>query len=426
MMVDHPGREQPRASRQRVSERANSVIAMAGRIVAGLFVAQWVFFQLMLRNWDRVEVAARFFLGNDFAYLYNAAGYYLSGASPYKETSFIPLPPALYLPMALHHLSFWNAFIAFRVVTFVLVVVAIVWLSRQLKLNLLNTALILAITLTYAPFYALLTGGNLDGLMMAFLVFACARSVAASGSFLGLSIGTKFYSILLVPVLIVRRQWRELLWAIAVLCVLLLPFISYIPDAFASVFHRTSVLRLSGNESPAVLFIVLFGEKRIWAWRSCYVALWGGTLLIRLLADWVTAPSCDIDKERFRTLDYLPWMAGAPVLVFTYTGTILLPVMARLLRNNQERRLFGSERIIVSGFLLTGIYPFVASEILTGVAPLLHLHQGATEALMNCIAPLGISAILIGSGLQAWRTFRASGRPGSILQRRASEPNIAI
>lgn len=374
--------------------------ALAGRVVALLAVGQWVFFQLLLRTWDRIEVAARFFLGNDFAYLYNAAGLFLSGKSPYGERSFIPLPPALYLPIALHDLSFWNALIAFRTINFVLVVGAMLWLCHQLRLSLLNSALVLVISLTYGPFYSLLAGGNLDGLMLVLIVFACARNAWLRGTFLGLSIGTKLYSALLLPVLLLRRRWREAVWAVAVLVLAMLPFLPYWPEAFSSVLHRSSTLRLDGNQSPAVLFIVLFGKTRVWLWRSCYVSLWGGTLLIKLAVDW--ADRAEDEEERFRGLDYLPWMAAAPLLVFIYTGTILLPVMALLIQKNQERRLSWSEWLIVAGFALTGIYPTVISELLSKVfAP-----GQFVSTIMTLTAPLGISAMLIGSSAVAAGTLR--------------------
>jgi len=376
-------------------------LRLAGRTVALLFVTQWLVFQLMLRDWDRLEVAARFFLGNDFTYLYNAAGLFLSGTNPYVETSFIPLPTALYLPILLHHLSFWNALIVFRTISFLLVVVAIFWLCRQLRLDAVDSALMLVISLTYGPFYSILAGGNLDALMVALLIFACARNVPLRGALVGLSIGTKFYSLLLIPVLILRRRWREVLWAIAVLIALLLPFIRYMPDALSSISHRTSVLRLNANESPAVLFILLFGEKRVWLWRSCYAVLWGGTFLARLMAD--AKDATDLENERFRALDYLPWMAGAPLLVFTYTGIILLPVIARLLQKNQHRKLFWAEWATILGFLLTGLYPIIAYRAFSMLPPLSSAPHQRLHTLVTAIAPLGISAMLIGSSIAAWK-----------------------
>lgn len=379
-----------------------------GRTIALLFGAQWLIFQVMLRDWDRVEVAARFFLGNDFTYLYNAAGYFLSGRSPYTEASFIPLPPALYLPVLLHHLPFWNALIVFRTISFLLAIGAILWLCRELRLNALNSALMLVIVLTYGPFYTVLVGGNLDALMLAFLVFACARNVRVRGAFLGLSIGTKLYSLLLIPVLMLRRRWREVLWAVCMLAVLLLPFLRYMPDAFSSVFHRTSVLRLDSNESPAVLFILLFGQKRAWAWLSCYALLWGGTLLARLAAD--SRNGTELESERFRGLDYLPWMAAAPLLVFTYTGTILLPVVICLVRKNQDRNLNWAEWTMVLGFLLTGLYPILGRQALFSLLLTHGMSSDKLDHIWMAVAPLGISAMLIGSSAAAWKTSRTGAR----------------
>ncbi|HVP63600.1 MAG TPA: glycosyltransferase 87 family protein [candidate division Zixibacteria bacterium] len=375
-------------------------IDLAGRIVAALFFIQWSIFQVMLRNWDRVEVATKFFLGNDFEYLYKAAGLFVDGKNPYLEPGFIPLPSALYIPLLLHHLSFWNALIAFRTFCFFLVVAAMLWLCRELHMNVLNSSLLMLITLTYVPFYTVLTGGNLDALMLAFLVFACARKDVVRAAFLGLSIGTKFYSLLLIPVLALQRRWREVTLALAMLAILLLPFLRYMPEAFNSVLHRTSVLRLGSNESPAVLFILLFGQDRTWAWASSYALLWGGTLILRVIGDSKNVAN---NNQRWRALDYVPWMAAAPALVFTYTGTILLPVLACVIRKNQDRELSWAEWLMVSGFVLTGIYPVVSAQALSFAFSVFGIPGSRLDTALVAIAPLGISAVLLGSSMAALR-----------------------
>jgi len=378
-------------------------INLVGRTVALVVVAQWTVFQVMLRNWDRIEVAARFFLGNDFADLYTAAGYVLSGTSPYADRNIITPPPSLLLPIALHHLPFWIASTAFRTINFVLVITALLWLGRQLRLNELNTALLIATALTYGPFYSILAGGNLDGIMLVLLVFACGRKTAWRGAFLGLSIATKVYSVLMLPVLFLHRRWREIIWAVAVVGLLLLPFVGYLPDFVTNLLHRSARLRLQGNQSPAVLFILLFGENHAWLWRTCYGLLWGGTLAVKMASDWVHRRNTE--DERFLVLEYLPWMAGAPQLVFTYTATILLPVMALLIRENQQKRLSIAEWTLAGGFILTALYPTLISQLLS---QLFTFGQVATT-VATVIPPLGVSTMLLAStaiALSAWRTER--------------------
>lgn len=222
---------------------------------------------------------------------------------------------------------------------------------------------------------------------------------------------------LLIPVLVLRRRWRELIWALAVFIVLLLPFVRYMPDALWSISHRTSVLRLDSNESPAVLFILIFGANRVWAWRACYVLLWGGTLAVRLAAD--ARSKSDLESERFTALDYLPWMAAAPLLVFTYTGTILLPVMLCLARKNQDRNLNWAEWISVAGFLLTGFYPALYGRTFS------YLAGASAEQVKNlsmAIAPLGISAMLLGGSVAAWKALKAP-RVGTA---ESHSPSIAL
>jgi hypothetical protein len=370
------------------------------RLLAALFVAQFLLLRILVATWHRLTFEEYFWLGNDFEFLYNGAGLFLSGKSPYLEPNFVPLPPALYLPMALHPLSFWDAFIAFRIITFCLMVGALLWLCREIRLTLVSSALLLLIALTYGPVHTLLAGGNLDGLMLPLLVFACASDARIRGVFLGLSIGTKLYSVLLIPLFLLRRRWREVIWALVTLTILLLPFFRYWPGAFSSAFHRTSALRLNGNESPAVLFILLFGASRVWAWRFCYILLWGGTLVVRYAAGRRFAPRPD--QERFAALDYLPWMAAAPVLVFTYTAVILLPVIVLMARENQTRNLRWAEWISVSGFLLTGIYPAMYRPLFEFLSLSPHWNGPLEQWTTMAIAPFGLSAMLVGGSLAPW------------------------
>ena len=372
------------------------------RITALVFAGQLLILQTMVWVRGGLTLPEYFFLGNDFEYLYNGAGLFLSGRNPYLEPNFVPLPSALYLPMLLHPMSFWMAAAVFRTICLVGVVAAMFWLCREFRLSAVNTALVVLAALTYGPLYIVLVGGNLDALMLTLLIFTCVRPVFLRGIFLGLSIATKFYSLLLIPVLALRRRWLETTIALGTVVLLLLPFAHYWPNALASLSHRTSVVRLDSNQSPAVLFILLFGANRVWAWRACYFLLWGGTLALQAVAD---VRKRHEEGERFASLSYIPWMAAAPVLVFTYTGTILLPLIVCLARTNQIRSLRWPERLTLAGILATGLYPALYRPLLVSIFRGIGL---PAERLVNSIslvvAPIGISAILIGSAWAAWKT----------------------
>ncbi len=295
----------------------------------------------------------------------------------------------------MHRLPFAQALFAFRMVSFVLAVAAMLWLCRQLQLSVRNAALVMIITLTYGPFYSVLAGGNLDALMLALLIGACARKPLTRAVFLGLSIATKVYSLLLMPILALRRRWRLALCALGFVVLLLLPFARYAPEGLSGLLHRGTQFRLLGNQSPAVLFILIFGVKHVWVWRTCYALLWGGTLLVRLAADKYRATHDD--AERFLLLDYLPWMAAAPVLVFYYTSTILLPLVALLAQRNQQRRLHWGEWMMAAGFLLTAIYPWVFWHVLPGGSA-----ANQVDSISTLLAPVGLSMMLLGSSAAAW------------------------
>ena len=77
----------------------------------------------------------------------------------------------------------------------------------------------------------------------------------------------------------------RLLLGVAVLAAVLLPFAPHLPAALHSVTHRTGYYVAKGNPRQALLFIECFGFSRNWLWRTCYLVLWAGTLLLRLLHD---------------------------------------------------------------------------------------------------------------------------------------------
>ncbi len=364
------------------------------RPLAFAFAAQWLLLQVVLWIYPGPFFLLPFTFGIDFRYFYDAAGHFLAGRSPYLEINFYPLPPALYLPMTLHHLPFATALWAYRIISATLVIAAMFWLCRQLKLTALNTAVMMLITLTYGPFYSELADANLDALVLAMLVAACVRRPALRAAYLALSVGTKVYSALLIPVLALRRRWRELLWTAAVLLLLHLPFLLYLPGGISSVLHRSTILHMNGNQSPAVLFILLFGAGRVRAWRAAYVILWGGTLLLRMAKDAKNKTrSAD---ERFLSLTYLPWMAAAPVQVYYYTSTILLPVIAVLIRTHQHRRLNWAEWTMAAGFFLTGLYPWVFLSVL----PLTDPNLARAAATPMLLAAVGVTAMIIAAAWQ--------------------------
>ncbi len=353
------------------------------RLITFVLLAQWL---LMLAFAG--PRTAHFRFGDDFVLLFSAAGHFLSGHSPYLERWFIPLPSALMAPLALHWMHYAGAATAFKVINGTVMTAAMLWLCRELELTCANAVLVMVITLTYGPFYSAVGEGNLDALMMGLLVATCARNRLIAAAALGISIGTKFYSLLLLPVWAVQRRWREILVAGGVLAIILLPFAPYLGDAFHSITRRTGTFCIIGNQSPAVLFFDWFGIGRKWAWLGCYVALWGGTLLLQMLRN---ASNEREEQRRWTALRYAPWMASAPILVFYYTSVILLPFCALMVATNQRRPLRRAEWLVVVGFILTGLYPWV-----------FHLELAYPfDLLVQASAPLGVTLVLAGSGMTA-------------------------
>ena len=368
--------------------------ASSVRLIAVVFLWQWLLLEYVLLLYPGSRING-FMIGDDFAILYRAAGHFLSGQSPYIDPTFIPLPSALLVPLALHPMPYARAAGAFMIINATVVIAAMLWLCRALRLNRTNALLVMAITLTYGPAYSALGEGNLDALMAALLVACCARHQVIRIAAWGLSIGTKFYTLLLLPVWTLQRRWREVLLGVAVLAAVLLPFWPNLPAAFHSLTHRTGYYFAKGNQSPALLFIECFGFSRKWLWRACYLGLWAGTLLPRLLRDF--AADVPQDQRRWQTLKYIPWMASAPILVLYYTGVILLPFMAMLVATNQQRPLRRAEWLMVIGFIFTGLYPWIFNLIMAFPDPVL----AHFDFLFRALAPFGLALILVGNGLTA-------------------------
>ncbi len=357
------------------------------RLAALIFIWERLWLEYVLLLYPGPHIAG-FTFGDDFILLHTSAGLVLAGRNPYFEP-ISPLPSAFLVPLALHALTYAHAFLTFKFINAGVVLAAMLWLCRELRLSRTNIIFVLLITLVYGPASSIVGEGNLDALMAGLLVAACSRHRWLGAVAWGLSIGTKFYSLLLLPIYAMQRRWKDILFALTALAIVLLPFLRWLPEWLHAITGRTSTFFITGNVSPAVLFIDLFGLQRRNLWRVCYLLLWGGTLAVRIWRDRTPSP----ERVRWQPLYYIPWMAAAPLLVYYYTGVILLPFVALLAATNQRRPLRATEWLIGFGFLLTGIYPWVFNLVLPFPDPFLQRHDVALRA----IVPLGIALMLLGN-----------------------------
>jgi drug/metabolite transporter (DMT)-like permease len=130
------------------------------------------------------------------------------------------------------------------------------------------------------------------------------------------------------------------------------------------------------------------------------VLLWGGTLLAKLVRD--AKRTRDPEMERFAVLTCVPWMASAPLLVFTYTASILLPLLPLSAKTAEKRKLGVPEWLVVVGFVMTGLYPPLYIHALRVAG----LSAGQVQAVANVMPPLALAVMICGAGWAEWLQAR--------------------
>ncbi len=116
---------------------------------------------------------------------------------------------------------------------------ALWWYTGALRLRTRERVLLLFCCGVFASAQESVRGGNLDGVMLALMsaAFSVRRRVAGA-LWLAVGIGLKLYSVILLPVLLRRRQWRFVLWTLLALFLVLLPFCRLWPAALHALFVR--------------------------------------------------------------------------------------------------------------------------------------------------------------------------------------------
>jgi hypothetical protein len=361
-------------------------------VVGGIFLAQVAAYGLAAAYTRELRTNI-FELGNgDFLYFYHAATAWLAGQSPYRDPQFVT-PPASMLPaIALHRLPLGTAQRVFTVVTAALMGAGLWRFGGALGLTRRNRWGLLGVAAVFVPLWMLLNAGNMDGLMLALLLYAStARGKLTRAALLGASIAVKLYSGLLLVVLTVRDRLREAELVAVFAAVMTVPFWGVLSEMAVRLTGRGEKLLAVYNISPALLAELTLGWMGPWAWKVVFWTFWLGTLAIMLARTHKGSDAEDLAK-------FAPWMMAAPVLVFCYCAILALPTLALLLRSSQEGKTSPAEWRAIAGIVLLGLHP----EFVPIYLHVPEIMYGPLSVVTWVMGSAGTTLLLIGMVHRTW------------------------
>ena len=338
------------ASRQRARQLLRIALLVFGGQVLLLYVVHWVY-------QSGSGVISTFFESYDFVYFYNGARAWRDGHNPYTSHGFVTPPLSLLIPRALSGLTMSQATRCFLWLNLLLAPVALWWQARRLELPARELTMFGAVVFLFISTHESIRGGNMDALMLVLLIAAfAARRKAAGAAALATSIGLKVYSVILLPVLLRRRQWRYAGMASGWLLLMMLPFVRLWSSALHALLTRDARF-LQMSIAPPTLFFTFAGDVTPFDRRLC-------------LLFWLASFAVVLWRDRNRDLGpltaarYVPWMLAWPALVFSYEGILALLVLIALVATALRRPLRWAEYGIFTGFLLLGIHVEHVTELL--------------------------------------------------------------
>lgn len=333
---------------------------------------------------DGPVFVVRKFFGLDYYDFVLAGADWLGHADPYLRLRLFTPPSSIALGLMLKWIPFVPAALVFMTLNIAAVGFSIHTLARQFGLNSTNKLLLGGITLTFYPFYFLIERGNLDGIMLALLVFGFAsRHWIVRAFLIGASVAIKVYSGLLIALMLLRKgTWKVIVGATLTIILLQIPFWHLLPNFVNALRFRSGYFRVDENISPAVLFWDFLDGRPNWS--LVFLLFWLATLLQRVMRD----RNAELAKL---WPAYVPWMISFPMVVYPYSGVLALALVTMIAGRCQERAATHAEKVVLIGFALLGFQAVAWTNYLS------RLTLRASQIHMVC--SVGTMLMMIGSCL---------------------------
>lgn len=382
-------------------ERRSARAAFLVRVVFHALVLQMIaIIVLSIATQTDIFLLEKVFLGLDFVNGHMAVQFHLEGRNPYDIERFVWLPPALVLLRPFAGMAWSDAVQSFFVIILAAGGLAVFIGARALRLG-GSTGYFLLILFLYFPFQHLLDRGNLDSLILLFLVLflASSRRPAMAGGFLSLAVGLKAFPVVLLGPLFMHRSWRIIAGFVVSAFAVAAATAPLWPSAVASILRRgTETLGSFDNTSTFMPFFYLGDVLNTYSGGSSGsllllvpAAVFFLTLVPAVLGDGlrVFAHGGSRDPESASTLSsvllYVPWMVAVPMTVFPYTLLHLLLVLMIFVRMVADRDDVPRRTLFIAGWLLTATETW-AWDSLTGFEAVKILPAAGVMILMVWVA----------------------------------------
>ncbi len=331
----------------------------------------------------------------DFGSFYSFTENWLRGADPYTSPRMFTPPPSLLVALPLQFISSGFGRIVFLLINIAIVAASLAGICYWFKMTRRASLLLFGIASIYFPVIFLLERGNLDGIMLGLIlvsIFAKNRFIKELA--LSLSIGIKVYSILLLVPLMMARRWKRVMAVLLLLALLMLSFYSLFWSFIDAQTKRSALLVGAENICPIGMFSPISVTHANQHYALSHV------VTLTYMTFWIASYAFMLFRNRdsdlkVKALYSLAWMLAMPLMVYPYTGVLLLPLMALKCREMAERGFITiPDRLFLIGFCLVGFQQTAFSSYFQ--FPLAANLFPYAIRLFDAINPLG-TALVIGS-----------------------------
>jgi hypothetical protein len=376
-------------------------------MVLFLGVAYGGLFLCALYRQQPIYLIKYFHLGADHVDFLEASRRLRDHLSPYASDRFVTPPLSSVLNLPLVSLDDHSAAAIFMLCNLLLVMGAVFWVQRSCSLAFTDRFASLVLPLLAAPTLMLFERGNIDGVVAAcvavFLVLLRRRLIAGLG--LGFAAALKIYPLVLTIPLLIRKDYKAVGAAVLVIGISTVVFVGVVPDFIHNLRGRVAGYSLPENLSA---FAIIYPIERLFpgmglAIKAAYAVLICAILLVGVAFDWKGARGLSPLQGRVLVASYLPFTVNFPLLVYSYSGVMVL-LMFVVMSDARVRLSSFSRMLLFTGSFLV-FFPALAFDLTLG--------NSAATHLFNVLPPLG-STILLVLFVRLRIEWRAAMREGHI------------